>query len=279
MVTKRPAKEQVSAAEDSPSRKEQRGIQSMEVGGKVLEYLADAGEPVTLAELSVRSGIPPNQVFTYMVSLLRTGLVKRDPVTSRFEPGPLSLRLGLHALRTLPAVRNAMQPALELAREVGQSVVLAAWGERGPTVLQSIEPAVSLHAGIHVGTVMSLVHSTTGRVFAAFQPASSLQELIKSDIVSQTPEGEHLSLPQFEAILDDVRKRGLARGEGMPIPGINSISAPVFDGDGHIVLVLTLFGVAGNFNVAWKGPLATSLLEVTRLLTEQNSHSGSASGV
>ncbi|AUT76243.1 IclR family transcriptional regulator [Paraburkholderia hospita] len=270
MVTKQPAKEQHSEGSDTNARKEQRGIQSMEVGGRFLEYLADAGQPVTLAELSAQSGIPANQVFTYMVSLLRTGLVKRDPVTSRFEPGPLSLRLGLHALRMVPAVRHAMRPSSELATRVGQSVLLAAWGDRGPTVLQSIEPAASLHAGIHVGTVMSLVHSTTGRVFAAHKQTANLKDLVKADIGAQTPEGDRLTIEQFENVLADIRKRGLARGEGMPIPGINSISAPVFDGSGDIVLVLTLFGVAGTFDVAWKGELATSLLATTRLLTEQN---------
>ncbi|MCX4170818.1 MULTISPECIES: IclR family transcriptional regulator [Paraburkholderia] len=270
MVTKQPAKKQRPEEQPSNARKEQRGIQSMEVGGRFLEYLASAGEPLTLAELGALSGIPTNQAFTYMVSLLRTGLVKRDPVTSRLEPGPLSLRLGLHALRMVPAVRNAMQPALDLATRVGQSVLLAAWGDRGPTVLQSIEPSASLHAGVHVGTVMSLVHSTTGRVFAAYKQTANLQDLIKADIGLQTSEGSRLSGEQFEAILADIRKRGLARGEGLPIPGINSISAPVFDSGGDIVLVLTLFGVGGTFDVAWKGTLATSLLETTRELTALN---------
>jgi DNA-binding IclR family transcriptional regulator len=170
----------------------------------------------------------------------------------------------------VPAVRNAMQPALDLATRAGQSVLLAAWGDRGPTVLQSVEPSASLHAGVHVGTVMSLVHSTTGRVFAAYKQTANLQDLIKADIGLQTPEGSHLSGEQFEAILADIRKRGLARGEGLPIPGINSISAPVYDSGGDIVLVLTLFGVGGTFDVAWKGTLATSLLETTRELTALN---------
>ncbi|SAL04668.1 IclR family transcriptional regulator [Caballeronia arationis] len=268
MVTKQQAKENPEGYA-SGARKEQRGIQSMEVGGRFLQYLADAGEPVTLADLSARSGIPTNQVFTYMVSLLRTGLVKRDPVTSKYEPGPLSLRLGLHALRLVPAVRKAMEPALQLATRTEQSVLLATWGDLGPTVLQSIEPAASLHAGVHVGTVMSLAHSTTGRVFAAYKEAE-FEDRLKADLGSQRPEGENITQAQFRDILADIRKRGLARGEGMPIPGINSISAPVFDSNKEIVLVLTLFGVAGNFDVSWKGTLASSLLETTRFLTEQN---------
>jgi DNA-binding IclR family transcriptional regulator len=177
--------------------------------------------------------------------------------------------LGLHALRLVPAVRKAMEPALQLATRTEQSVLLATWGDLGPTVLQSIEPAASLHAGVHVGTVMSLAHSTTGRVFAAYKEAE-FEDRLKADLGSQRPEGENITQAQFRDILADIRKRGLARGEGMPIPGINSISAPVFDSNKEIVLVLTLFGVAGNFDVSWKGTLASSLLETTRFLTEQN---------
>jgi DNA-binding IclR family transcriptional regulator len=39
--------------------------------------------------------MPPAQVFTYLVSLSRMGLVKRDPISGDYEPGPLALRLGL----------------------------------------------------------------------------------------------------------------------------------------------------------------------------------------
>jgi DNA-binding IclR family transcriptional regulator len=92
---------------------------------------------------------------------------------------------------------------------------------------------------------MSLAHSTTGRVFAAYKEAE-FEDRLKADLGSQRPEGENITQAQFRDILADIRKRGLARGEGMPIPGINSISAPVFDSNKEIVLVLTLFGVASS---------------------------------
>lgn len=254
-----------SSVEQRPkARKEQRGIQAMEVGGLFLKHLADAGQPMSLAELSSVSGIPPNQVFTYMVSLLRTGLIKRDPVTSRYEPGPLSLSLGLHALSQLPAVRHAIQPSLELATTTNQSVLIAAWADRGPTVVQCLEPGVSLHAGIHVGTVMSLVHTTTGRVFAAYKSQEIIAPMVATDIHLQTPAGDKLTKRQFEELLVDIKRRRIARGEGLPIPGIDSLSAPVLDASGAVVLVVTLFGVSSRFETAWKGKLAEGLTKVCR---------------
>jgi DNA-binding IclR family transcriptional regulator len=258
-----------SVEQRGKARKEQRGIQAMEVGGQFLRYLADAGQPMSLAELSAASSVPPNQVFTYMVSLLRTGLIKRDAVTGRYEPGPLSLSLGLHALSQLPAVRHAVQPALELAMAANHSVLIAAWADRGPTVVQCLEPSTSLHAGIHVGTVMSIVHTTTGRVFGAYKPTEVIGPMVSQDIHSQAPLGDKLTTRQFEDLLADVRRRGLARGEGLPIPGINSLSAPVFDPTGEIVLVITLFGVSSNFDVSWKGKLAENLTRACKAISSQ----------
>ena len=42
-----------------------------------------------------------------------------------------------------------------------------------------------------------------------------------------------------------MRAHGLARAVGVPIPGINALSAPVFDHTGAIVLAVTAVVMAG----------------------------------
>jgi DNA-binding IclR family transcriptional regulator len=56
-----------------------------------------------------------------------------------------------------------------------------------------------------------------------------------------------------------VRRRGLSRSEGEIIPGINAMSAPVFDHTGTIVLGLTVIGPAGVLDTGWDGALARAL--------------------
>jgi len=56
-----------------------------------------------------------------------------------------------------------------------------------------------------------------------------------------------------------VRERGMARAVGQPIPGINALSAPVFDQTRGIVLAVTALGPAGSFDPAWNGPIAVKL--------------------
>ena len=44
-------------------------------------------------------------------------------------------------------------------------------------------------------------------------------------------------------------------------PGVNTLCAPVFDADGHIALVITLFGPQGVFDAEIDGPTGRLLRE------------------
>lgn len=72
------------SSEAAEGGKTQRGIQSVEVGGRVLLALAQARNPLALSDLATAAQIAPGQAHAYLVSLSRLGLIKRD------EPvGPL----------------------------------------------------------------------------------------------------------------------------------------------------------------------------------------------
>ena len=64
---------------------------------------------------------------------------------------------------------------------------------------------------------------------------------------------------KFEQSLREVRQRGVARAVGDPIPGINGLSAPVFDSNGNVVLVITAIGAAGVFDARWNNPLVADI--------------------
>ncbi|KML19735.1 hypothetical protein VL00_05850 [Burkholderia cepacia] len=239
--------------------KEQRGIHAMEVGGTLLRHLADAGRPVSMAALSAATSIPLNQVFTYMVSLVRTGLVRRDAMTHNYEPGPLSLALGLHAIAQLSPLREAYHRASEVAGEADHGVLVAIWADCGPTVVQFSDPDIYMHTGLHAGAVMSIAYSSTGRLFAAFMPAETVRPMLERDIATRKGTGNSLSTDMYDDLLLDIRRRGLASTLGLPIPGIDSVSAPIFNRLGLIALAVTVFGPVGSIDVSWDGSLAKKL--------------------
>ncbi len=252
--------------------KPQRGIQSVEVAGRLLEALALRRAPVGLSELASASALSTAQAHTYLVSLTKLGLVKRDALTGYYEPGPLSLRLGLMFVEEQPAYRLAAAQAAQLAQRIGHSVAVCVAGAQGPMIVRYERGAHPLHVNLHIGTVMSLQGTSTGRVFSAFLDASQLAAMMQSQGIERPRVGiDDTASPDdahWHASLDDTRRRRMARSVDIPSPGISSMSTPVLDASGRLQLALTVIGPSGAMDVTWQGGIARELRDAARCITE-----------
>ena len=249
----------------------QRGIQSIEVGGQLLLALAAAGRAMALGELAREGGMDASKAHRYLVSFGKLGLVRQDPQSGTYDLGPLAAQLGLAALQRLDPLREATRAAEALVARIGHTVAIAAHGHLGPTVVRIEESVHPLHVNMRTGTVMSLLNTATGLVFAAYLPQGVVAHMLQQEALRLY--GNDVREPGFDAalakLLDDVRKRGLARAVGKPIPGINALSAPVFDFDRRVVLAITALGPSGTFDASWNGAIAEAIGDCARTLSRQ----------
>lgn len=242
-----------------PMEKPRRGIQSVEIGTELLIALGRHVAPMALRDLGKAAGIPVAKAHPYLVSYLKLGFVVQD-AAGRYELGPLALQLGLAKLQRMDPIKQASPLIEELAAEVGQSIAIAVWGNFGPTVVRLEEPIQPLHVNLRTGTVMSLAHTATGRLFAAYMPPKVVEKMMLEDLARlggrEQPE---MTREQIEALLSEIRKHGVSRTIGQPIPGIDAFSAPVFDSTNHLVLAITAMGPEATFDRAWDGTVAVPL--------------------
>jgi DNA-binding IclR family transcriptional regulator len=260
--------------DDSPER-EQRGIQSVEVGGQLLRALAHHGRPLPLKELAREAGMAAAKAHPYLVSFGKIGLVEQDKLTGHYGLGPLALQLGLISLQQANPVRLATPVLGELSLQLGHTVALAVWGNRGPTIVQLSESPAAVHVNMRLGTVASLVHTASGRLFAAHRPEALVRGLYEQEqaLAAADPTGQVLPgwldfLPQ----LDEVRRHGVARTEGGVVAGVGAMSAPVFDHLGEMVLALTAIGPVGAFDTRWNGAVARGLREAADAVSRRLGH-------
>jgi DNA-binding IclR family transcriptional regulator len=278
----RPSKSEDIESDDAQASaaKKQRGIQSVEVGGRLLEALARHRAPLGLSELAGAAQLSAAQAYTYLVSLTRLGLVKRDALTGSYEPGPLALRLGLLHIEQQPAYHVAVPQAAALAEAVGFSVAVCVAGTQGPTIVRYERGGFPLHVNLHVGTVMALETTSTGRVFCAFfapaQVAAMLQSQTTRPDRAVTASAGAAATPKFNASfrarLDEIRERGMERGIDAPSPGISSLSVPVFDAERRMQLALTVIGPSGSIDVNWDGPIARALRDTAQRVADALAH-------
>ena len=257
----------------------QRGIQSIEVGGQLLLALAVGGRAMGLGELARDGGMDASKAHRYLVSFGKLGLVSQDPRTGAYDLGPMAAQLGLAALQRLDPLREATRAAETLVARIGHTVAIAAHGPLGPTVVRIEESIHALHVNMRTGTVMSLLNTATGLVFAAFLPSGVVARMLEQETVRLYGD-DPVARPSptvLAKLFDDIRRRGLARAVGRPIPGINAVSAPVCDFDGRIVLAITALGPAGTFDANWDGDIAGAMRDCATGLSRRLGATVSAS--
>ena len=255
--------------------REQRGIGSVEVGGQLLMALVHHARPMPLKDLARDACMAPAKAHPYLVSFGRIGLVEQQADTGHYFLGPLALQLGLISLQQANPVQVASSAIVGLAHRIGHTVALAVWGTRGATIVRLEESPAAVHVNMRHGTVFSLTHTASGRLFGAYLDAALVKRLLDDErhratasLTSKARQPRQPGMPPparlpawraFALQLAEVRARGLSRSVGEVVPGINAMAAPVFDHMGAMVLSFTAIGPAAVFDTTWDGAIAREL--------------------
>lgn len=257
--------------------REQRAVQSVEVGGRLLIALAERAAPMTLKDLAAAAELPASRAHPYLVSFGRLGLIEQDGTSGRYGLGPAALQLGLACLHQLDPLKAAGPVAEALSQATDQTVAIAVWANFGPTIVRVIEGSQPLHVNMRAGTVMSLLGTATGRAFAAALPTRVVKELLAGP-VAQPRRADRTPVKdierELESIAAEVRRHGVARALGRPIPGVNAFSAAAFDHEGHPALVITALGHEDSFAAGWDSPLATAVRDAAAQVSHRLGHRG-----
>jgi len=186
---------------------------------------AVAAEPVTLAELVERTGLPRATAHRLAVALEGHRLVCRTPAGT-WAPGPALAELGRTgtdlaelAGRHLVALRDATGESAQFYVRDGASRVCIAAAERSH----------GLRDTVPVGARLPMTAGSAAHALLAFAPAEEVTPLLPS--------------ASFTArTLLDVRRRGWAHSVAEREPGVASLSAPVRDGSGGVLGAVSISG-------------------------------------
>lgn len=231
---------------------QQQGIQSIEVGGRLLKALAKARHPQMLRDLAADAQMPAAKAHRYLVSLARMGLIEQQAETGLYDLGAFALELGLSALARLDPVSVASASLVELSRESGQTVALAVWANQGPTIVRWIGADTPVAASLRVGSAMPLTRSATGRAFLAFMPPEATVSRLRGELAENAHKGlAPRTQEEMASVIAQVRRRGYARTSDF-IPGIGGMAAPVHDHSGAMVLALVALGYSTPFDTEFE---------------------------
>ena len=174
---------------------DRQGIQSIEVGARLLSALAAAPQAQTLSALAAAAGMPASKAHRYLVSFGRSGLIVQHTPSGRYDVGPLAVGLGLAGLGRFDIVRHCANAIEEIRDAVDETIALFVWATRGPTIVRLAESSQPVAMTMRVGSTAPLLSSATGRIFAAFLPERVTRDYFKTELIAAQTE-DRSRLPQ-----------------------------------------------------------------------------------
>jgi DNA-binding IclR family transcriptional regulator len=255
-----------------------RSVQSVEIGGRLLNLLAQSQQPMMLRDLAAGADLTPGQTHAYLTSFRKLDLVEQDAASGRYRLGAFALHLGLARLRGSQPYRIAAEAVVGFSAQHNLMVAVSVWGTHGPTIVLVQESSNYIHANVRPGGMFSVTGTATGKVFAAWLPPHAIEPVIAEELQAMQ-RGRHdagaVSGADLQAAVDVVRRDGIAATTDLPVPGVSALAAPVFDHSGQLQLVITAIGPTPKIDVSLRGGHAAALLAFTRRLSEQLGYTAS----
>lgn len=211
-----------------------RGINSAEIGLRVLRAIIELDGPAVLKDIAARAGLDTSQAHRYVSSLMNYGLVTQDPSSGRYNLGPASLQIGLAAIARQDAIGAAEAFARDFSQQHSVTTLLSLWGPSGPTIIRWFHGNPPVYTTLSIGSVLPVTRSSTGRVFMAFLPEHMLNTALAR-------EGYEVPLSRNTALMLDreaVRASFTASVDGQVVPGLRVHAAPVLGIDNTVVAVV-----------------------------------------
>jgi len=248
------------------------GIQSIENGTPVLRALVQAKGPMSLTAIATATGMAPGKAHKYLASYIRAGLVTQKETGGRYDLGPIALELGVAAMRRIDVMEIAQAAMDELRNLLGYTVSLALWANHGPTIMRIAETPDIMSLTVRFGTVMPLLTSSFGRIFAAYLDRRITQNMIQAELADPKGLAAQAGLRTFadvDKLLAQFRARRMSVAENLSTPGRAALAAPIFDHNNRIVAAIAVVSVQGRLDLDADSRPARELANTARKLSQR----------
>jgi IclR family transcriptional regulator, KDG regulon repressor len=199
--------------------------QTLERGLTILDLVAE--RPRRISEVAEALDVHHSTALRLLHSLRRYGLVQEQP-DHRYRLGAAVFRLGHRARSTLDLKSMAKPLLMDLHRETGQTVHLAALQDSDVVYVEKVESRQATRVRSRVGAVAPLHSSAVSKVILAFVPEDKRRSLIESASMTQRTPNTITTTAGLEAELAASHSRGFALDDEENEAGIRCIAAPVF---------------------------------------------------
>ena len=226
-------------------------IQVLERSFALLEMLAAQPEPVSLKEISERTGLHPSTAHRILNDLTIGRFVDR-PAAGIYRLGMRLLELGNLVKARLDVREAAVAPMRELHKVTHQPVNLSM--RQGDEIVY-IERTYSERSGMQVvraiGGRAPLHLTSVGKLFLAHDDVARVRSYALRTGLTGHTRNSITELARLERELAAVRATGVARDDEELELGVRCMAAGVFDDQGKLLAGLSVSAPTDRLEESW----------------------------
>jgi DNA-binding IclR family transcriptional regulator len=220
-------------------------VPAVERAVRIMTYLKHRHAGVS--QIADELAITRSNCFAILKTLLARNLLAFRPDDKTYSLGLGLLELG-GAISKDFAVIGIVRPFLLRHVHESKLTTFLVWrgGERRLILLDKEEAPGDVRLSISVGTRLPITHGASGRCFLAFLPDDERERLIEVVGIHKTTEHTITDPARYRAEIARIQRAGYVTSVEESTLWTNGLSAPVFDSEGKILLVLTALALTAS---------------------------------
>lgn len=231
---------------------------ALDKGLDILELLAGAKRPLSIAEISEGVGRSRGEIFRMLQVLEERDYIIRGEGDVGYSVTPRLFRLGMEQ----PPVKSPIEAALpvmhRLADSSGQACHLVVPSGEQIVVVARVDPPGEVALVVRVGHRRPMSQSTSGHVLLAFQEEQVRERWL--EMIARYEPG--LDRKKLLKLLTQLRARGYSSEPSHVVDAVTDLSAPVIQ-HGSAVCALTIPYIEQQTSTQTMDDVIAALLRAT----------------
>lgn len=225
-----------------PQDTERSAVKSLRKALTVLNAIASADRPLTVAEVAINSGIARPTAYRFVQTLVAAGYLAQDPGDSRLSMGFAVLPLASSLLDRNRMRKEALPYLQSLAQQTGERANLGVLYRDRVMYVAGVEKPALPTIYSRFGKSAPAHCSSLGKAILAFLSEAEVRALLaRRPLIAFTP--STITNPSlFTKELQQTRERGYAVDQAEHAPGSSCVAAPIFDANNRPIGAIGISG-------------------------------------
>ncbi len=217
--------------EDTPGNRKNKNVQSLERALTLIEQMAEAGRPVTISELSEKTGLKISTVHRLLSPLLNRGYAEQNPETNKYQLGLKLLEVS-NRIYSYSDIRTIVRPFVaELVERCNETANLAVLDDTEIVYIDQIESQnyIIVKMFAQVGNRGPVHCTASGKILLAYRPEKEIDDILSRIELKRHTDQTITEPKKLKKELLLAREQGYALDWGEMEEHVRCIAAPIFN--------------------------------------------------